>query len=294
VKEDHLKDYCWYRVNSGGQTHGVGEKKPTRWGLYDMHGNVWEWCQDWYGPYPGGEASDPSGPEGGEYRVNRGGAWKFDGYNCRTAYRGAGRPSNRIDIFGCRVALNIPLTWTQRAAARAELPHALGHAFEIPTEAKDQHGNPIRQGTDKATGLPLEIRHKQTGMHLVFITPGEFLMGSPEGERGRDAEREGTRHKVQLTKPFYLGKYEVTQAEWRRVMPTNPSTFRGERNPVEQVTWPECADFIIRLNERVAARYRRETAGERTHTRSIEGLQAGTSLCYAGLLPEGPILLSAA
>ena len=134
---------------------------------------------------------------------------------------------------------------------KAQLPAYLLGLFQVPRESKDKHGNPIRRGADRKTGLPLEIRHKQTGMHFVFIPAGEFLMGSPADEKDRDAGREGTQHKVRLTKPFYLGKYEVTQAEWKAVMGNNPSKFPDDRNPVETVSWDDCQAFMKRLQSAI-------------------------------------------
>jgi len=141
-----------------------------------------------------------------------------------------------------------------RVAARlkkARLPAYLLALFEVPRESKDKNGNPIRRGADRKSGMPLEIRHKQTGMHFVFIPAGEFLMGSPDNEKDRDASWEGTgtQHKVQLTKPFYFGKYEVTQTEWNAVMGNNPSRFPdNDRNAVEQVSWNDCQAFLKKLN----------------------------------------------
>ncbi len=100
-----LGDYAWYDSNSGGTTHPVGKKLPNAWGLYDMYGNVWEWCQDWYGTYPGGSVTDPRGPSTGSDRVIRGGCWVHDGGNGRTARRFNFSPGFRGSILGFRSVL---------------------------------------------------------------------------------------------------------------------------------------------------------------------------------------------
>ncbi|MDR1858054.1 MAG: formylglycine-generating enzyme family protein [Treponema sp.] len=75
----------WFDSNSGDKTHEVGKKPANAWGLYDMHGNVWEWCWDWYGVYSSAAQNDPAGPVSGAYRVLRGGSWNDYGQILRSA-----------------------------------------------------------------------------------------------------------------------------------------------------------------------------------------------------------------
>jgi formylglycine-generating enzyme required for sulfatase activity len=107
--ENSLGDYAWFGKNSDRETHPVGEKKSNGWGLYDMHGNVWEWCSDWYGAYPAGAVSDPTGPEEGLIRVSRGGGWFNEAADCRSAVRNWLSPWRPHTLDGgFRVALSVP------------------------------------------------------------------------------------------------------------------------------------------------------------------------------------------
>ena len=206
-----MDEVGWYDGNSDDTTHPVGQKQPNAWGLYDMHGNVNEWCLDWLGDYPTSAVTDPTGSVAGEYRVMRGGSWFDFASGSRSAFRDRSYPDTGWGLAGFRLALVY---------------------------------NP-------SITIPLS---DTVDLNLIWIKPGTFLMGSPENELGRDYNE--TQHQVTLTKGYWLGKYEVTQAQYEAVMGTNPSWNEGADLPVEWVSWNEAMEFCAKLtaSEKAAGR----------------------------------------
>ena len=109
-EESELDKYAWYRKNSGSKTHKVGTRKANDWGLYDMHGNVWEWCQDvWHDNYSGAPSDGSAWTSGGDrsLQVIRGGSWDTDAWSARSEDRSRSKPVNRLSFTGFRVAMSV-------------------------------------------------------------------------------------------------------------------------------------------------------------------------------------------
>jgi formylglycine-generating enzyme required for sulfatase activity len=226
---------AWHDGNSGSKTHAVGTKQANAWGLHDMHGNVWEWCADGYGAYPAGVLTDFAGPNNVSGRVSRGGSWYGVGTYCRSAIRLRYSPDRRYAGIGFRVAA-VP--------AGAEPGGALVPASGAG--ARDERAAPLA-GTSAAELAAAKVGAKREAdlgggvkLELCGIPAGKFTMG------GSDSDE--TPHPVTLTKPFWLGRTEVTQAQWQAVMGNNPSNFKGKDLPVESVSWDDAADFCNQLN----------------------------------------------
>ncbi len=298
-------------------TSPVGRFKPNAFGLYDMLGNVSEWCSDWYGIryYAESPMDDPTGPPARLGRVFRGGGWLNNAGICRSARRDWLKSTNRHDSLGFRVAFSFvdpfdssdnqrdlsEVAPRQNASILEDVPRTAHHqsgsdAAGIPQSAVATSGEATAKRHQRAWAKDLSVPVEMTnsiGMKLMLIPPGEFLMGSPREEFEHLAnaypdfvsmfQREQPQHRVRITKPYYLGVYEVTQGEYQQVMGRNPSWFsrsgdgseavagRDTRQfPVEWVSWDDAQEFCRRLSrlaaEQAAGRvYRLPTEAEWEH-----------------------------
>jgi formylglycine-generating enzyme required for sulfatase activity len=237
-----LKYYARYLENSGqGGRHSalpVGQLRPNPWGLYDIHGNVAEWCQDWYGDYPGVPLIDPQGPPSGQKKVSREGSHGSNHYNCRAGDRDRNEPGFNCDALGFRVVCSCQ---------------------------EDRMLAPLPGGQE---------------MEFVRIKAGTFMMGSPEGDPIREDDE--IQHQVTLTKDYWVGKFEVTNKQFRAFRPAHlsgdkpDSPYNGDEHPVVFVTWDDATAFCKWASEKTGRPVRLPTEAEWEYA-----ARAGTQTRYS-------------
>jgi formylglycine-generating enzyme required for sulfatase activity len=272
-----LGEYGWFDGNSGHKTHPVGQKRPNAWGLYDMHGNVWEWCDDWFEAnyYANSPGADPLGPSEAADRVSRGGSWYNDPLYCRAATHGWRTPGKRYYDLGFRLARAPVQSWQEAepgpvAAAPVPVPAEPPKPSTprpVPVELTPVPAKPPKEITNtigaklvrswrrlrSGRSGPKEITNT-VGVKLVLIPAGEFLMGSPDSDED-SFDWEKPQHRVRIMQPFFLGATPVMQGQYRAVTGANPSCFKGSDDlPVEVVSWHDAIAFCNKLSEREGLR----------------------------------------
>ena len=221
---DEVDIVAWYNDNSGSHTHEVGAKAPNELGIYDMSGNVMEWCQDWYGRYDNSAQTDPTGPSSGSKRVFRGGSWHHNAGSSRVSYRLCSNVNSRY-YLGFRLVLA-------------------------------QEGN-VEENVEENAFFVNGVE-----FNMVKVDGGTFQMGATS-EQGSDAySNELPVHQVTLS-DYYIGKMEVTQELWQTVMGSNPSYYSvSSQLPVDRVSWDDCQTFISNLNQLTGKQFRLPTEAE--------------------------------
>ena len=234
-----IDEVAWYDANSEKTTYEVGKKIKNELGIYDMSGNVWEWCRDRYDEkyYSNSSSLNPKGPDKGTEYVLRGGSWDMNYWACRIAIRSKNAPTACNANYGFRLVLEPP--------AKLSGSGFFGYTGNFTTSRL-------------SLGKNLTFKANDVKFEMVFVEGGTFLMGCNSENNNCDT-LEKPAHHVKLSN-YYMGKYEVTQKLWNAVMGTtiqqqrdsantNWATYgQGDQFPVYYVSYEECKIFCEKLN----------------------------------------------
>ncbi len=248
-----------------GETLEVGKVGAANgYGLYDMHGNVWEWCLDaWHDNYNGAPGNGVAWEARNENRrVIRGGSWIETAARCRSAFRCSAKLETRNSYTGFRVVMADDSKAEMKNRTTSGHPvYSPGPALPPPSTVVS-NGKPLPPGIGpsapaksggaihvpdfaklpKTLSLDLALNVK---MDFVLISPGMFEMG------GLDYDNEKPIHRVDVGHHFYMGIHPVTQVQWKCLAGDNPSSFKNPERPVENVSWTMAQDYIEVLNRKI-------------------------------------------
>jgi len=236
----------------------VGSYKPNAFGLYDMHG-YFEWCNDWHGSTIKDSTTDPVGPKSGTTKVLRSGSlFRNSTYTSYSYRNNAAQPSRSPDCsFRIVKSINYDadvLAQQNKLETQTMIP--IGKTtLEQPFSEKT--AKEIQLNLAKTLNIVVEKKinlSTNVKLEMVLIPSGKFMMGSPISESFRKADE--TQHEIGSTKPFYIGKYEVTQEQWGTVLGRDLPKGVNPKAPISKISWDDCQIFIHMINEEYGGGFR--------------------------------------
>ncbi len=256
VGSNNIDSVAWYVGNAEKEgtspdygTHRVALKHANELGLYDMSGNVEEWCGDWFDEYVSSEQINPIGSySGAPIRISRGGNWLSRAESCRSTARFGDRSNLCSPFVGLRLVLSV------EQADFYNVSNRITNIGSNLSETSSFISPKISQSNENFTVNGITFS-------MVKVEGGTFTMGATKEQGIETSGIEKTAHQVTLSS-YWIGETEVTQELWEAVMGSNPSRFKGSERPVEQVSWDDCQEFIRKLNSATGKTFRLPTEAE--------------------------------